>query len=131
MRILVTGGRHYSNREHVFGALDRVHRERGISLLIHGACPYGGTDQIAEDWALARGVPFRACPAPWREMRKRAGPYRNRQMINGSHPALRPGEKPEGVVAFPGGLGTRDCTTRASAARIPVWRPRPPAAPAA
>ena len=37
MRILVTGGREFDDKELLFGILDRLHQERQVSLVIHGA----------------------------------------------------------------------------------------------
>ena len=38
MRVLVTGGRAYQDREHVFRRLDKLHAGRTIAVVIHGAC---------------------------------------------------------------------------------------------
>src|SRR5437879_5207871 len=36
MRMLVTGGRDFSDREFLFDALDRLHAAHGFTVLIHG-----------------------------------------------------------------------------------------------
>jgi ABC-type Fe3+-hydroxamate transport system substrate-binding protein len=57
------------------------------------------------------------CRAEWEKYGKRAGPVRNRQMLE---------LKPDGVVAFDtGGPGTRDMITAAQEAGVPVYLPRP------
>lgn len=96
MRVLVTGGRSFENRALLFEAMDRLHEERGISTLIHGAAK--GADTLAGEWAESRGVEVIACPADWRRYGRAAGPIRNKQMLV-EH-------KPDLVVAFPGSTGT-------------------------
>ncbi|ATI15672.1 hypothetical protein [Bordetella phage vB_BbrM_PHB04] len=112
MKLLVCGGRDYADREAVFAALDRVHAKRPVTLLIHGAAR--GADSLADDWARARGVPRDPHPADWATHGRRAGPLRNRKMLE---------LKPDGVVAFPGGRGTADMADAARAAGVPVWEP--------
>jgi len=65
---------------------------------------------------LNRDVKLTRCRAEWEKHGKRAGPIRNRQMLE---------LKPDGVVAFPGDRGTRDMITAAQEAGVPVYRPRP------
>jgi hypothetical protein len=116
-RVLVCGGRDYADRATLFAVLDRVHRERGVALLVHGACPFGGADILADEWARARGVPVKDYPVdhsidgPW----PGAGPRRNGRMLAAA--------RPDAVVAFPGDRGTRDMIRKARAAGLPVWQP--------
>lgn len=114
MRLLVTGGRHYTDREAVYDALDRVHAKRPVTLLIHGACPTGA-DSLADDWAALRGIERRPFYAMWRQYGPSAGPIRNRTMLADG--------KPDGVVAFPGNNGTADMVAIARAAGVTVWEP--------
>ena len=61
MRVLVTGGRDYRNRNRVHAELDRVDREFSIVFIIHGDA--NGSDTYAADWAFRQNVPsalFRA-----------------------------------------------------------------------
>lgn len=118
LRILVTGGRFYSGRKHVYDALDRLHAERGILILAHGATPTGqGADWIADDWAKANSVEVSRYPVnhgadgPW----PGAGPMRNRRMLQDF--------KPSGAVAFPGDRGTRSMVDLCIAAGVKVWWP--------
>lgn len=114
LKILVTGGREYSNRPFVFSALDHVHHARGISLVIHGAAR--GADTIAGEWAASRGVeqmPFPISPEEWRRLGLVAGPMRNHRMLLIG--------KPDGVIAFRGGAGTADQVRRSILEGIPVW----------
>ncbi|SAL02898.1 hypothetical protein AWB80_08465 [Caballeronia pedi] len=114
MRLLVCGGRDFTDTLAVFGALDRAHAKREITLVIHGACPTGA-DNLAEKWAKSREIPYLGHPAPWKLYDKAAGPMRNRAMLEEW--------KPEGVVAFPGGSGTADMVRRARDAGVTVWEP--------
>jgi predicted Rossmann-fold nucleotide-binding protein len=116
LRILVCGGRGYQDKETVWRTLDRLHAERGIAAIIHGAAT--GADLLAAEWAWERGktAGVLACsyPADWQKYGRAAGPIRNTEMLLKS--------RPDGVVAFPGGPGTRDCIRRAEAAGLKVWR---------
>lgn len=107
MRVAVTGGRHFEDRDQVFDTLDLLAKTLGpIDLLIHGACtdPWTGelmgADRWADEWAWKRGVPVARCYANW-SLGKKAGPIRNRKMLRDSRPMY--------LVAFPGGAGTKDC----------------------
>src|SRR5688572_27506060 len=97
MRVLVCGGRDYADYERVAQALDAIHQRDGIARLIHGACR--GADLLGEQWAKTRGVPYVGVPYK-KGLGARGGPIRNQQMIDE--------EKPDLVVAFPGGTGTAD-----------------------
>lgn len=111
MRILVCGGRDYTDETYVFRQLDRLHAKKGVSVLIHGNAR--GADTLAKKWATSRGIPHLPFPADWDAHGKAAGPIRNREM-------LRDG-KPDGVVAFPGGQGTADMVAVATKAGLVVW----------
>jgi hypothetical protein len=139
--VLVCGGRDYgeeyaadgafvkrrdlaeAERAAAFAAFERVRLERGIALVVHGACGgerLRGADGLAHAWALQRGLPVLAVPARWDLHGKRAGPIRNREMLD-FH-----GLRPDVVVALPGGRGTRDMCHAAEQAGTPVWRPPTP-----
>jgi hypothetical protein len=112
MRVLVTGGRAYDNRNRLTRALDSLHAKHPITTLIHGNAP--GADTLAADWPRTRGVTAISYPANWKQHAKAAGPIRNQQMINLG--------KPDAVVAFPGGKGTADMLAKARAANISqIW----------
>lgn len=108
IRVLVFGGRSYANKARVVEVLDRIHRERVISLIVHGDCNEhlrqrklpadAGADQFADAWARWRGVPVARFPALWDAYGTAAGPKRNRWMPE--HVAIDLG------VGFPGGSGT-------------------------
>jgi hypothetical protein len=120
-RVLVCGGRDYRDRVRVFEALDRLHAERKISVVIEGGQRtrdpktreiVGGADYWGNRWADWRCISFTTMWADWRTYGAAAGPIRNQLMIDKGRPDL--------VVAFPGGRGTADCVARARAAGIEV-----------
>jgi hypothetical protein len=122
MRILVTGGRDYQDRDHVFDVLDRIHAKRRITFVIHGACGWDrdkhngegrmtGADRWADEWARERGISFHRVAARWSMLGNKAGPIRNSEMI---------AMGPELVVAFPGDVGTADCIAKGRAKNIRV-----------
>jgi hypothetical protein len=115
-RVLVCGGRDYQDWRRVFVELDRLHAERCISLVIHGACiqrgMLSGADRWAEAWARAREVPYLGVPARWRVDDRAAGPKRNAHMLAEW--------KPDVVVAAPGGRGTADMVRRAREVGVEV-----------
>lgn len=126
LRVLVTGGRDYDDRQHVFCSLDRVARKHGVVCLISGHCMKFdpdtgeyvpcGADALAEEWADANRVPVMPYPvtrSEWRTLGKSAGPLRNRRMVNEAVPDV--------CVKFPGGSGTNDCASYAHERGILVW----------
>ena len=108
--VLVCGGRNYNDRAHTFLTLDRMHKERPITKVIHGAAR--GADTLGGDWARARRIPVQAFPAQWNTEGRAAGPKRNQRMLDQGHPTE--------VLAFPGGTGTADMKRRARTAGVPV-----------
>jgi hypothetical protein len=112
MNIIVCGGRDFTNRRAAFRALDHLHSQTPVTLVIHGAAR--GADSLARDWAMARNVNVFSVPADWNKHGRAAGYRRNADMLAMS---------PNGVVAFPGGSGTAHMVRTAEQARVPVWRP--------
>jgi hypothetical protein len=93
----VTGGRDFEDKLLVEAVLSEYDDS---TILVHGAAT--GVDTIAKDYGISRGWEVRDYPAKWSLYGKAAGPIRNRQMLYT--------EKPDLVIAFPGGKGTRDMT---------------------
>lgn len=111
MRVLVCGGRDYKDRDRIYAVLDEVSLLGKPDCTIHGA--YKGADQLADDWAIDRGVQPVRLPALWKFWGAGAGPKRNQNMIDLLAPDI--------VVAFPGGDGTADMVRRAELkARIKI-----------
>lgn len=108
MRVLVCGGRDYSDRDKVFSTLNALSGTamgdepnpswlpRPDMMIISGAAK--GADTLAIDWAVIHWVPFEEYPADWDKHGKPAGFIRNKQMLDEGKPDL--------VIAFPGGRGT-------------------------
>lgn len=117
MKVLVCGGRDYGDIVFAYSTLDNLHLMDGITQVISGGA--SGADELAHQWALARGVPSRQFFAEWEKEGHAAGPIRNLRMLNEGKPDL--------VIAFPGGRGTADMVRRAKSGGVrvmPVWGPR-------
>lgn len=113
-RVLVFGGRKFSNRRWLYRVLDAAHARRKITCIIEGEA--SGADRMAREWAEDRNVPFDPYPALWHDIERPgavvrtnrygkkydllAGPVRNTKM-------LREG-RPNAAIGFPGGSGTAD-----------------------
>ncbi len=110
MKVLVCGGRDYTNKEFVYKILDKLDAEAPITEIIHGDAY--GADSLAQSWAIERGRIQTPFPADWVRYGKPAGAIRNREMI-----AACP---PDYVVAFPGNKGTKDMISVAQKKGFPV-----------
>lgn len=114
MRLLVTGSRHWRDRNAIDAELAFLHDEHGLECVIHGDCR--GADRMAGDWARANGVEEIACPADWKNLGHAAGPMRNRGMIV-MH-------RPDAILVFHEDLensrGTQDMVNQAKRAGLPV-----------
>jgi hypothetical protein len=99
MKIIVTGGRGYADKEFLFTVLDRLHNDLDFTFVIHGAA--AGADSLAGQWARERGVQEVVCPANWHKHSRRAGYLRNTAMAD-----LVKGDEDVALVHFPGGVGT-------------------------
>lgn len=110
MRVLVCGGREYSDADKMDRVLTDMHAVTPFSILIYGMAR--GADDLAKMWAAARGVERLGFPANWERDGRAAGPIRNKQMLDKGKPDL--------VIAFPGGRGTQNMIKQAYAANVPV-----------
>lgn len=108
--VIVCGGRDFKDKDFVFKVLDEVHKEVGISVVIHGGAT--GADYIAHRWARSRKINEIEMPADWETHGRAAGPMRNSLML-ATH-------TPDMVVAFEGGNGTKDMVTKAKKAGVEV-----------
>ena len=108
LRVVVTGGRNYSDVEYLNFVLNSLY----IVELAQGGAT--GADSLARRWAEKHSVPCTTYDAEWAKYRKAAGIMRNREMLTGFRPDL--------VVAFPGGKGTAHCVQFALSIGIPVWK---------
>lgn len=121
-RVIVTGSRSLGDPTPVWDALIEealVTDFLGLPMVvIEGQCPYGGADLFAEQWATIpaakdRGIFHDPFPANWKALGKRAGPYRNQQMVDAGADMRLASPTVES-------RGTWDCVRRAEAAGIPV-----------
>lgn len=97
MRVLVFGGRDFTDRDSLYKYLDAFHKEFTITLIIQGAAR--GADRMAGEWAISRGVNQLVFPADWNNHGKAAGFIRNKKM--------RDEGEPDVGIACPGGKGTQ------------------------
>lgn len=115
MRILVCGGRDFTDKGLLYRTLDRIiydgdHTDYGLTTIISGSAK--GADTLAEYFARDYYCGLETYHANWEKYGKSAGPIRNQQMIDEGEPDL--------VVAFPGGKGTADMVRRAKKHGIKV-----------
>jgi hypothetical protein len=110
MKILVCGGRDYTNRARLCSCLDAIQSERGSFHIIQGGAD--GADALAREWAGSRCEPCTTYRANWSELGRKAGPVRNQRMLDEGRPDL--------VVVFPGGRGTADMLRRAQLAGVEI-----------
>lgn len=113
MRVLVTGGRDFSNPGLLITALEQETDGAERVTIMTGACPTGA-DYYAGQWAHRNKdiVTLEEYPADWSSHGKAAGPIRNQKMVD---------KMPDICVAFPtGGRGTAHCIGAARKAGIPV-----------
>lgn len=109
MRVLITGGRDFDDQDLLERTLDELHSKHSFTTMIHGDA--SGADRLAGQWAESKGISVEANPADWKKFGRAAGPIRNQQMLD---------DKPDLVVAFPGGKGTADMVSRAKKAGLLV-----------
>ena len=120
-RVLVCGGRRFSNQRLLNDFLTELDTASPIGTIIHGAAR--GADSLAGQWAKQNGKQMDVYPADWKSHGRAAGYIRNREMLDKGKPTL--------VVAFPGGPGTANMVRIATAAGIrvmevsPNWQPAP------
>lgn len=118
MRVLVCGGRKYTDRNLIYRHLNELlsdpECEYGMpkpdSVVIAGGAK--GADEIAIDWAVVNWCQFEEYKADWGQHGRYAGFLRNQKMLDEG--------KPDIVLAFPGGTGTADMVSRARKAGVEV-----------
>jgi hypothetical protein len=109
MRVIVCGGRNYAEENVIRKRLATLRDEHPDAVVIHGAAP--GADSWAGYVAGTLGLTVEVHPANWAKHGRAAGPIRNQEMLDSGADL---------VIAFPGGRGTKDMTTRAGDAGVPV-----------
>ena len=118
-KILVCGGRHFESYgllKVVLGKLlEKFHMDISKSEIVSGHCQ--GADMLGEKYAEQYGIPVKIFPAYWKKYKRKAGPIRNKQMIDYSK-----GFENQLVVAFTTAntVGTRNTIKLAHKNNIPV-----------
>lgn len=112
MKVIVTGGRSFDDKELVRKAL----RVIGATHVVHGDC--SGVDSIARDWARDNNKMQSAYPISdeeWNKFGRAAGPMRNRRMLKDNTDSAC-------LLAFTGGNGTKNCVETAKSFKIMVMQ---------
>lgn len=113
MRIIVTGGRDYTDAQTVARTLTAYQAKHpGPHTLVHGGAT--GADTMAAAVAHTLGWEVEVHYADWELHGRGAGPIRNQKMADTGA---------DGLIAFPGGRGTANMIGCARRAGIPVWEP--------
>lgn len=111
MRLAVIGTRSFHDKQIVFGYLDKMRQESDCcwTIVTGGA---QGADKLAAEYARIHKLPLIVFRPDWVTHGKKAGPLRNRQIINES----------DAVVAFWDGVspGTKSSLLMAKQKGIPV-----------
>jgi hypothetical protein len=115
LRWLVCGGRDFGKsfdeKCWLENMLEELAEARGWpSHIIQGGA--SGVDTCARVWAVYSDTPYTEYPAQWSEYGKSAGFIRNKRMLDEGKPDL--------VVAFPGGKGTKMMVELAKKAGVEV-----------
>jgi hypothetical protein len=112
MRVLIAGGRDFSDKEFLNRYMDKYLDE--VTMVISGTAK--GADRLGEKWAHSHDIPVERYPAQWARYGGAAGPIRNKEMLDKGKPDL--------VVVFKGGRGSEHMATISRKAKVKVKRPR-------
>lgn len=125
MKVLVCGGRTFNDFKLLNSVLDDIHKYDTITTVISGNAP--GADTLGETWAGLNSVARDVYPADWSNLNTKplkvktnkhgtynamAGFIRNNKMIVEGKPDL--------IVAFTGGKGTKHMIDLGIKAKIEI-----------
>jgi hypothetical protein len=111
MKVLVCGGRDFNDWDLLHEVLNGLNNDKAIDCIIEGDAR--GADRLAGQWAQQHGIGLRIFVPEYDQFGPRlAPPLRNQRMLDEGKPDL--------VVAFPGGGGTKDMISRAIKAGVPI-----------
>lgn len=113
MKLLVCGGRDFTDYDLFFKHIDYICKTNYIETIIEGGA--SGADQLAEQYAVGKGIEHIKVKAEWDKYGRSAGPIRNTQMLK----MLEPNDK---VLAFWDGSsrGTSNMIKQAQGANLDV-----------
>jgi hypothetical protein len=114
VRVLVCGGRNFTDSQWLYWFLDSFHKTYQIDVIIEGGAK--GADRLARTWAINNNIPVETYEADWESHGRAAGPIRNAKMLIEG--------KPDYVIAFPGGTGTANMMEKARNASVPIIVPK-------
>lgn len=111
-RVIICGGRDFSDVDLLASTFKRLHEEKRILYVWHGNA--SGADSVADAWIRANYPDVKVFPVPaqWKKHGRAAGPIRNRVML---------GNDVDLVIAFPGGKGTADMVKAATERGVEVY----------
>lgn len=78
MKVIVAGGRDFTDKELLFSTLDDLNTQITITEIVCGGAK--GADSLGKLWALSRNIKVIDMEANWELYGKSAGFIRNRQM---------------------------------------------------
>ena len=82
-RIVICGGRHFNDYEQLKTTITNFLKQRKIEIenveIVSGHCQ--GADMLGEQYAKEYGLKLTIFPADWQRYKRKAGPIRNKQMI--------------------------------------------------
>lgn len=108
MKIIVSGGRDFSDYEHVKRSLDILASKIEISEIVQGGA--SGVDSLAKRWAEENYVECTEFKADWDRHGRAAGPIRNEEMA----------KEGDILARFPGGRGTANMERMARKHFVPI-----------
>jgi hypothetical protein len=109
--VLVTGSRNWLSESRLCWELDAIRADWSHMVVVHGGAK--GADAMANDWARRNDVPVEVHKAQWSRWGKRAGLYRNVEMVVAGADVC---------LAFirDGSRGATHCASVAAAAGVPL-----------
>lgn len=78
MKVIIAGGRDFTDKDLLYTSLDAFHKGTPITEIVCGGAK--GADSLGKLWALSRNIKVVDMPADWERYGKSAGFIRNKQM---------------------------------------------------
>jgi predicted Rossmann fold nucleotide-binding protein DprA/Smf involved in DNA uptake len=86
MKLAVVGSRNFNDYWYLTTVLDEMNESNPITLIISGGAK--GADELAYQYAVQHNIPYQEFPADWETYGKKAGPMRNKQIIEACDQAI-------------------------------------------